>query len=142
MSEAQQKLQAAREAVEAARVRLDEAQARETAARDELSAAQMALQGAQEEADAELPGCVIVYSNPWGKTSCARGVIVDRGDKTIKARPVGESESGVKSYRESRWGEWMIYPKLTHGWQRLEAIDEGAGDGENAAETAAQETTA
>jgi hypothetical protein len=141
MSEAQQKLQEAREAVEAARARLDEVQAMETAARNELVAAHDALKRAREEADTELPGCTIVRGYSWGKTSRVRGVIVDRGDKTIKARPFGESESSVKSYRKNRWGEWAIYPKLISGWQSLE-IDGEAGQGENAPETAAGETTA
>lgn len=101
---------AAKEAVEAARLRLQQAEAELTAARNALGFALGALRGARLAADAKLPTAKMEEMSWSGKITSSDMVITKRSAKSISVRYPG-ADSGY-TFREDGRGTWMQYPRL------------------------------
>lgn len=111
MTPAQQKLAEAIDAFVAASTAHEEAESARASARMALIDARLRVKAARIEADKELPGAVIHvtrYASLDRSINCA---IIKRTPKSVTLREIGETGTFPWTFRISKHGKWVRYPK-------------------------------
>lgn len=112
MTPAQQKLAEAIDAFVAASTAHEEAESARASARMALIDARLRVKAARIEADKELPGAVIHvktrYASLDRSINCA---IIKRTPKSVTLREIGETGARSWTFRISKHGKWVRYPK-------------------------------